>query len=125
MLVDPNHYTAPNFLPIAGSPALSGADFTNSKLVNNEAGIKNQIKNGSIALYPNPSNGTANVEMNLLNNASLSILVVTLDGKVIRNLNNTYAAGKSVVTFEGLSQGIYIVKIAQDASFNTFKLIVK
>ena len=126
LLTDPNNYTNPNFMPVAGSPALSGANFTtNCKVSNNEAGVKIQKNVGSIKVYPNPSNGTANVEMNLLNNANLSILVIALDGKVIRNLNDTYPAGNSVVTFDGLNQGVYIVKVSHDASFNTFKLIVK
>lgn len=125
LLVDPNHYTAPNFMPIASSVALSGSDFSLSKVTPNELRIVKHINNGSINVYPNPSNGTANIEMNLINNATLAISVVTLDGKVIRNLNDSYPAGKSSVTFEGLSQGVYIVKVAQDASFNTFKLIVK
>ncbi len=125
LLVDPNNYTTPNFLPIASSVVLSGSDFTLSKVTPNELRIVKHINNGSINVYPNPSNGTANIEMNLINNATLAISVVTLDGKVIRNLNDSYPAGKSSVTFEGLSQGVYIVKVAQDASFNTFKLIVK
>jgi hypothetical protein len=125
LLVDPNHYTAPNFMPITSSVALSGSDFTLSKVTPNELRIVKHINNGSINVYPNPSNGTANIEMNLINNATLAISLVTLDGKVIRNLNDSYPAGKSSVTFDGLSQGVYIVKVAQDASFNTFKLIVK
>ena len=126
LLTNPNSYTAPNFLPVASSPALSGADFTNCKFTGiTELSVKNRINNGSIVVYPNPSNGVATIEMNLINNASLAISVVTLDGKVIRNLNDSYPAGKSSVTFDGLGQGVYIVKVAQDASFNTFKLIVK
>ena len=31
-VTDPFNLTAPNFLPIAGSPLLSGAAFTNSRL---------------------------------------------------------------------------------------------
>jgi hypothetical protein len=125
LLVDPNHYTAPNFMPISSSVALSGSDFTLSKVTPNELRIVKQISNGTINVFPNPSVGTANIEMNLINNATLAISIVTLDGKVIRNLNDSYPAGKSAVSFEGLSQGVYIVKVAQDASFNTFKLIVK
>ena len=129
LLTDPNNYgyTAnPNFLPVSGSPALSGADFNNCIFIGRtELGIKSQITNGSIKVYPNPSNGTANIEMNLLNNANMNISLATMDGKVIRNLNDTYPAGKSLVTFEGLSQGVYIIKIAQANSFNTFKLIVR
>ncbi|MFM9944650.1 MAG: T9SS type A sorting domain-containing protein [Bacteroidia bacterium] len=124
LLVNPSAYsTSPNLKPVAGSPALSGADFSTAKTPT--AGINKLIVNGSISVYPNPSNGTANVEIDILYNATLTISVVTLEGKVIRNLNDTYPAGKSVVTFDGLSQGVYIVKVAQDASFNTFKLIVK
>jgi len=125
LLVDPNHYTAPNFMPIANSAALTGADFTNAKLINNELSVRTAISNGTINVYPNPSNGTANVEMNLLNNATLSISVMAIDGKVIRTSTDSYPAGKSVVSFDGLTQGVYIVNVAQDASFNTYKLIVK
>ncbi len=125
LLTSPNHYTAPNFLPVAGSVALTSADFANCKVINNVMGIKSTTQSGSIMVYPNPSNGTANVEMNLVNQANLTIEVISIDGRVIRTLNDTFTSGKSVVTFNGLTQGIYLVKVAQDASFNTFKLIVK
>lgn len=126
LLVNPNAYIAsPDLKPVAGSPALSGADFSTAKTPKDNGNVNKLINNGSISVYPNPSNGIANVEMNLINNANLNISVLTIDGKVVRNLNDTYVAGKSVVTFEGLSQGVYIVKVSQDNSFNTFKLIVK
>lgn len=125
LLTDPNNYASPNFMPVAGSPALTGADFNNCKVQPSTGSIKNLISNGSISVYPNPSNDAANVEMNLINHANLNISVVAIDGKVIRNLNDAYPAGKSTVTFDGLTPGVYIVKVAQDNSFNTFKLIVK
>ncbi len=125
LLTSPNHYTAPNFLPVPGSTALTSADFTNCKVINNVMGIKSTIKSGSILVYPNPSNGTANVELNLTNQANLTIEVISIDGRIIRTLNDSFTSGNTVVTFDGLMQGIYLVKVAQDASFNTFKLIVK
>ena len=112
-------------MPVSASPALTGSDFSTAKTPFDPVSVNKLINNGSISVYPNPSNGIANVEMNLINNASLSISVIAIDGKVIRNLNDTYPAGKSMVTFEGLTQGVYIVKVAQESSFNTFKLIVK
>jgi len=125
LLVDPNNYTNPDFRPITNSVALTGADFENNKLKNYELSLKSINNNGSVKVYPNPSNGIANVELNLLNNTSLSISVVGIDGKIVRTLNDTFSAGQSIVTFEGLSQGMYIVKVANNESFNTFKLIVK
>jgi len=126
LLVDPNNYTNPDFRPIASSIALTGADFTNSKLVGlTEASVRKSIKNGSIQVYPNPSSGIANVELNLVNQANLTISILTMDGKLIKSLNDSYVSGRSVVTFEGLSQGVYIVRVSENVSFNTFKLIVK
>jgi hypothetical protein len=126
LLVDPNNYTNPDFRPITGSVALTGADFTNTKLIDRtEGSVRKAIQNGSINVYPNPSSGTANVELNLINKADLTISIITMDGKLIKSLNDSYSSGKTVVSFDGLSQGVYIVKVSENVSFNTFKLIVK
>lgn len=124
LLNDPNNYTTPNFMPVSGSPALSGANFdaTKTPFV---LGIKGQAVKGSIRIYPNPSNGVSHVELNLLNASQLNISVLTVDGKIVRSVDEAYPSGLSLVTFENLNQGIYFVKIADGASSNTFKLIVQ
>jgi hypothetical protein len=60
----------------------------------------------------------------LIYTTNLTISVISIDGKVVRKINDTYPASKSTVTFKDLTQGVYIVKVEQDASFNSFKLIV-
>jgi hypothetical protein len=124
LLTAPNNYTAPNFLPIAGSVALSGANFDDTKTPNVLSVTKATI-NGSIKVYPNPSNGVAHVELNLMNNSNLNISILSVDGKLVKYLNDSYPAGQSVVNVQGLNQGVYFVKVAEGVSFNTFKLIVK
>jgi hypothetical protein len=125
LLVNPTPYsTTPDFRPVSSSPAVSGSDFSFAKTPF-ELGVKYLTNTGSIKVYPNPSNGVANLELNLINNTNLTISLNTVDGKVVKYLNDNYSAGTTVIRFEDLSQGIYFVKVAQNESFNTFKLIVK
>ncbi len=125
LLTDPNHYTNPNFLPVSGSPALNGANFSNCRLANLSVGsINNQFINGSITVYPNPSHGDANVELNLANFAHLNITVLTLEGKILQSLQNTYTSGKTIVALENLNKGLYIIRVSDGLSAKNVKLVV-
>lgn len=126
LLTDPNNYTNPNFLPVAGSPALTmGADFDNCKLINNEAGITKFLNKSDYKVYPNPANGSTNVSINLVNRSFLTVSILGVDGRIVQTQGGNFNSGNTVLTFNDLKAGIYIVNIRQNDAMVNYKLIVR
>jgi len=117
MLSDAFNLTAPNPLPMAGSPALSGALFTNLNLTdtfftaityrgafgdtdwtmgwanwtpNNSAytAIEEPFTNLKFNLYPNPMSTSATLEFNLLKADQVNIAITDISGRVISDVIN-------------------------------------
>lgn len=124
LLVDPNNYSAPDFRPVSASPANSGADFSTSKTPF-ELSVQKLTLKGSFNVYPNPCQGSAHLEMTLSNETNLKISLTNPEGKNIRTMEDTFKSGKSVVTFDGLTPGVYFVTVSQGNAFNAYKLLVK
>lgn len=126
LLTNPNHYTNPDFMPVNNSPALTGADFSNCKFTGiTELKTKVTDKNiQGINLYPNPSSGKVNIDINLSNSQLLNISIFTIDGKEVRNFSNIFSKGLSVFTIDGLNKGLYIVKIGGSNYEKNIKLLI-
>lgn len=124
LLVNASLITNPDLRPITNSVANNGADFTTPRTPFT-AGIKSFATTGSVNVYPNPSQGNTNVELNLVNNTTLNITLSGIDGKLVKSINNTYPAGKSVVNLDNLKAGVYFGMISNNESFTIFKLIVE
>ena len=106
VLENPNGYsTTPNFRPVAGSPALAGANFKeNPVLVNLFITGSKEIEAAlaTPAVYPNPvTNGTLYFGREV---ASFGIFDIT--GKLISSGFNTESAD-----IQGLAKGIYLIKM--------------
>jgi hypothetical protein len=106
VLVEPlSSSVAPNFRPVAGSPALSGANFRdNPVLANLYFGLssKDVEKVKMSPVYPNPiSNGTLNFGKTV---ASFGIFDAT--GRLIQHGFDTDRA-----TIQGYKSGIYFIKL--------------
>jgi hypothetical protein len=68
----------------------------------------------SVNVYPNPSNGIANVAVNLNNEATVAITVYNSLGKVVlTELPTSQSAGDSnyVLDMGALSNGVYFVNV--------------
>lgn len=79
-------------------------------------------------VYPNPTTGAAVVNYTLKNNATVTVKVVDVTGKVVyTTTENNQVAGKHNVNIEAsaLNAGIYYVTIANGDSQVTHKLIKK
>jgi hypothetical protein len=130
MLTDVFNLTVPNPLPAAGSPALTGASFTNSNLTdpffeavtyrgafgetdwssgwtnftpNNSAytSIHDPIIISGVNLYPNPMSTQATLELNLLESNNVHIAITDLFGRTIREvLNEELSAGHHTINIQ-------------------------
>jgi hypothetical protein len=82
-------------------------------------------------VYPNPSNGNFNVEVNLNQSENLNIFIYDLQGKLIQQkLNYSFPSGKTTIHstllgFEKLQKGTYILTIQSNKSFKSNRLIIK
>lgn len=82
----------------------------------------NELDNASISIYPNPSNGLFTVEINN-NGESINYEISTVEGKMIREANNVSAASFAI-DLSTESKGIYLLKVSQATGSNVFKLIL-
>ncbi len=107
VLVNPSAYiAAPDFRPVSGSPALSGANFTDNPilvnlfLLNGSNDIKSVEKFAPI--YPNPiTNGTLNFGREVV-----SFGIFDMTGKLILHGFDT-----NQVNINSLSKGTYFIKL--------------
>lgn len=79
-------------------------------------------------LYPNPTNGEVNIEIEATNNASASINIVDVLGKTVNQKNITLSKGLNKVKLNSsaeLVSGIYFVNIQQGKTTKSLKLIVR
>jgi hypothetical protein len=130
MLTDAFNLTAPNAVPLAGSPLLAGADFTTSKVADPffevvtyrgafgttdwTLGWTNWTPNetsytaisdikfiSGLNLYPNPMSTQATLELNLLEANRVTISITDLSGRMISEvLNEQMAAGNHSITVQ-------------------------
>ncbi len=69
----------------------------------------------NVSLYPNPTTGSATLDLSLLPAGDYTVEVVETTGR--RVLRGTYQPGKQTLLLNGLATGTYFVKV-QGASFN-------
>lgn len=164
MLKDAFNYSNPDFRPMAGSPALSGASFTNAKLNNTNftatsyigafgetdnwmAGWTNFDPNnaqydsippnpGSVSnfavlnlnVYPNPTNGTVQVDFDLTDNQMVNMEISDLSGRTVYAIVNNeeffMGSNRVVADLTSLNNGLYLVKISTSNGVSTHKIFL-
>lgn len=105
--------TTPNFRPVANSPALAGAEFSNNPLFQNLITATNEITAALLSpIYPNPiTNGQLNFGKEVD-----SFGIFDLNGNLLK-----YGVDTNNTTVDNLAKGIYIIKLDGKAQ----KLIVQ
>lgn len=93
---------------------------TSSCFTVNSIGIDPMQPNGSISIYPNPSNGILHIDMANINNAILKI--VNTNGKQIL-FNHQLKSGISKLELDQ-SSGVYIIQIETKTGISYHKLIL-
>lgn len=113
VLVNPLASAAtPDFRPVAGSPALSGADFVCNPVLQNLVPTNEIFENAAlIPVYPNPVSGG----ILYFGRQVVSFGIFDINGKLVR-----YGLDTDHVLTEGLSAGVYFIQLDGKAQ----KLIV-
>ena len=76
-----------------------------------------------IVIYPNPSQGLANIDIPQTFGSDIRITVIELgSGKIVKDF--TAGAGNNQVQFNGMANGVYIIQIVSEAASSTHRLIL-
>jgi len=85
-------------------------------------GIEEEVENKDLNLYPNPSNSKVNISDQALN-GDYQIEVYNNTGQEVYNSNLNLSNSKSI-DLSGLNKGFYFVKISNDKSTHTGKVLI-
>jgi PKD repeat protein len=92
-------------------------------------GIAGLAKNSGVELYPNPSNGAAQLSYVLSDNASVKVTVVNMLGaEVIRHTDGVLEAGEHTAAINKageLSPGVYFVNLSVNGNTVSRKLVIE
>lgn len=80
-----------------------------------------EIFNPKVSIYPNPTNGVANVDISDFN-GTISYSVVSIDGKTIHQEQNI-TTNNIAIDLSNNSQGIYFLKLYDANSSKVFRVI--
>lgn len=80
----------------------------------------------NIQLYPNPSNGIMNVDLNMNEDAVIKLSVMDLLGKAFieRKIYAKSGLTREIIDMSSMSNGIYIIRLEKDGEIYTDKIIL-
>jgi hypothetical protein len=120
-ITDPFNLTSPNFQPQSGSPVLNASYWATTPALR----IKAADSEINVLNYPNPFNGTTNIELTLTNDAPVRIMVYNLSGALVSEIHNGQLyKGTHRFRFDAqsLPKGLYFGKIIVDNQMKTLKM---
>lgn len=90
-------------------------------------GIEEKEVLNSVLVYPNPTAGLFNVVINNANFNQVSITVLDMQGKEVYNVSekNNSATYAKEINLEGLSKGLYYIKLNTENGVKVQKLIIQ
>ncbi len=96
-------------------------------LVDYVTGITQLNETESIKMYPNPTSGSVNLEMDFDGSKEVSVSISDLAGKNIANISLGTINGQTIknIDLTGLAQGTYTVKIKTDSESFISKLVIQ
>lgn len=80
------------------------------------------VVNDQVSLFPNPANGSFNVDITAMNVESASVKVMNANGTVVKELT---ASDVTSVSTEGLTKGIYMVQVLSGNKIANKKVVVQ
>ncbi|HPS26811.1 MAG TPA: T9SS type A sorting domain-containing protein [Bacteroidales bacterium] len=122
MVTNPFNHSAPNFLPLEGSPLLNRV-----WLSCEPAGLEDVNKPGISGLYPNPAQGITAIDFELSASGNTKIEILDITGRSEKIIQNGYFQnGRHHITFDvsSLNSGVWLVRISAPGGCVTKKLIV-
>lgn len=82
-----------------------------------------------VKLSPNPASSNATLEFNLMENASVNIILADYNGKTLKTISNSEAIRKGIskkdFSISDLPNGVYVVSILVNSEKKSIHLIVK
>ena len=89
-------------------------------------GIEESDLGATFGFYPNPANGSLNIEINSNDAQSLNISIIDILGvSVYANTLNNVASYKNTIDISNLATGVYFIKVANATGAVTKKLIIE
>lgn len=92
---------------------------TSNCIVISTVGLKDNIANATIRMYPNPNNGVFTLEVN---NETADVQISDMLGNIIYNAK--HAKGKETLDLSNLANGIYLVKVNSNNNTSSNRLII-
>jgi hypothetical protein len=120
-ITDPFNATKPNFQPMAGSPVFNASYWTTTSVQR----IKAADSEINVLNYPNPFNGTTNIELILTDDVPVRIVVYNLSGTLVREIHNgELFKGTHRFRFDAqdLPKGLYLGRVIVDNQMKTLKM---
>ena len=121
-ITDPFKLGNPNFQPMAGSPVFNASYWVTTSARN----ISNVFAEGLVKNYPNPFTGATNIEITLEKETYVKVLVYSMTGAVVADLQNgDLYRGTHRFEFEGsnLPNGMYLTRVILGDVSQTIKMI--
>ena len=109
-----------NFLAYSGDNPGSVLKLDDLQFTGGNVGISENLMS-DFEMYPNPA--TEMVTIALPDEGSFTLIVTSMDGKVIMNKSNI--TGNQLIKLDDFNKGIYIVDIANGQLHKTKKLVVR
>ncbi len=131
ILTTPYNYTSPDYRPVSTNTLVAnGANFGDPAFVSGGVLAVNNLNEfvKELALYPNPSNGEANIMINANSSFDLTISVYSITGQLMAQPYSNYKVmeGLNLLPVNGdqLASGIYFVTISNGTTTETIKMVV-
>ena len=123
MIADPFNLGNPNFQPRPGSPVFNASYWVTTSARN----ISKTFAEGLVKNYPNPFTGRTNIEITLEKETYVKVLVYSMTGAVVADLQNgDLYRGTHRFEFESsnLPKGMYLTRVIMGDGFSqTIKMI--
>lgn len=122
MIQSPFSLTAPDFQPQTGSPVI------NRSIWYTPSSISENREFNSQEIYPNPFTNNITIELEVLKAGVLAVDLYDITGRKIEQIySNQTNAGKFALThsFSEIKSGIYFLRISQNSSTTTTKIIAQ
>lgn len=83
-----------------------------------------KTKNGNLRIYPNPTNGEVNFEMDGIQSQELTVTIFDLMGKEVFNITPSTHNNKIVINLDALENGVYLIRTGFADESRTTRLII-
>jgi hypothetical protein len=129
-LVNPfgNGNTNPDFRPTSTSPAVSGALFTNNKLLPIDISSIHEVSGiNEFSVYPNPASQFVTIALGVNNGGLANIQIIDLNGRTVKSETVSVSEGNNtfVSNISELTSGIYMIRVVTGNEQQISKLVVR